>query len=67
MTALDLQGELERWINYNEATPDADGIDWFNIIKQLALQGVSDIEVRQKLKEMGFIIDDYGVLQKRLP
>lgn len=63
MTALDLQAELERWINYNAKASEP--IDFFNVLEELLEQGVQGIEVRKKLKEMGFIIDDYGVLKKR--
>lgn len=65
MTALDLQAELERWINFNESSPE--GVDWFNVLDELLQQGVQGIEVRRTLKDMGFVIDDFGVLQKRLP
>jgi hypothetical protein len=62
MTALDLQAELERWINWNENASEP--VDFRTVIKEQEEKGVSEQEVRRTLKEMGFIVDDYGVLSK---
>jgi len=65
MTAVDLQAELERWINFNASSNEP--VDFFDVIHDLSQQGITGLQVRQELKNMGYVIDDYGTLQKRLP
>lgn len=65
MTALDLQAELERWINYNENTIEP--VDFFDVINELGEKGVSEVKVRRMLRTMGYIVDDYGVITRCLP
>ena len=62
MTSLDLQADLERWINFNESAGEP--IDFREIILDYEIEGITEVSIRRKLKEMGYIIDDYGCLTK---
>lgn len=53
-----LEDLIKRNANSKEPT------DFFLIIKELEAEGINELAVRRELKRLGFIITDYGELQK---
>lgn len=61
----ELQTKLEELIKLNSVSKEP--IDFFLVLKELEADGIPELAVRRGLKRLGFIITDYGALQKVIP